>query len=209
MKLELTERDIRLLQLACSALIAFFMIRFWLMPGLEQLQQKKMEAEELADTATQMQTTIDMLPLLEQSIAERGSVLEQVSAIYYEKMENRQVDVLLTGLALEHDLFPVSLSISETRTGIPEPYPYGAAVSGDEAVSEQYIQTALGSMVLRGETENLMAFLDTVADEYPALQIRSLRMNEQVYFNAEWDVVMQPDLYCEIAVYMYDPDVVQ
>ena len=35
MKLELTKNDILLVKLACSALIAFFMIRFLLMPGIE------------------------------------------------------------------------------------------------------------------------------------------------------------------------------
>ena len=39
MKLELTKNDILLVKLACSALIAFFMIRFLLMPGIERLQE--------------------------------------------------------------------------------------------------------------------------------------------------------------------------
>ena len=37
-------------------------------------------------------------------------------------MENREVDSLITGLALKHDLFPVYLNIEDPVAGVPAAY---------------------------------------------------------------------------------------
>ncbi len=286
MKLELTEKDILLLKIACSALIAFFMVRFLLMPGISRYQENKIQGELLDESITKIETAIDNIPLLEQSVQNRLGQLEEVSKPYYERMENREVDELLTGLALKHGLFPVSLSIDGAQAAIPEPYLYvqnqesadsdgadqgmenaasgstgtgedsagmgvdtageapdgagagaeadsageapenartalenaeaaldntggtsdsaGAASQSIQAVSEDYILTAVGHMVLQGDETKLFAFLDDLEDNYPALKLRFLRRDEKLYFDQDWNMVEQPDISCDLAVYMYD-----
>ena len=256
MKLELTEHDIFLLKLAGSELIAFLAIRFLVMPGLSRLQESTLRKEELEQTVSGMQAAIDSIPDLEQQTGERLAVLKEASAPYYQRMENRQVDELLTGLALKYGLFPVSLDIEGAQPSIPEPYLYSVTGSagqaagqgnpaaadsalagsgasdleaeleaglgselsaepgtdwtyGAGAVAQGYMQTAVGRMVLRGDEEKLLGFIDEVESEYPALRLRVLRRDDRLYFDAEWNAVEQPDMSCEMAIYMYDWSVVE
>lgn len=204
MRLELTEHDMILLKLAVSVLIAFLVLRLLLMPQIARLQENRLRSEELAETITVMQDAIDAIPALEQQIADRKKDLEEASSIYYERMENHQVDELLTGLALRHGLFPVSLSIEGAAPGIPEAYLYGVTAGSGKAPSDHYILTASGSMVLRGEEAGLYGFLDDVAVNYPALRLRSLQMNEQVYFDEDWNMIEQPDMSCSVELYMHE-----
>lgn len=247
MKLELTENDVLLLKLACSALIAFLIIRFLLMPGISRLQENMIQSGTLDETISTMEAAIDSIPTLEAAAESRLSQLAEVSKPYYERMENREVDELLTGLALKHGLFPVSLSIDGAKAAIPEPYLYGQTSESAEAgstdtgladadygassdtdladtdlegagstdtgltgagtasaVSENYILTAVGHMVLQGDESKLFALLDDVEDNYPALKLRFLRRDENLYFDADWNLVEQPDMSCDLAVYMYD-----
>lgn len=140
--MRLTDKDIFLLKLMVSVLIVFLMVRFLIMPGIEVYQENQIESRNLDATIEEMQAAIDEIPSLEQEIKERKGELKDISAKYYEGMENRQVDELLTGLALKAGLFPVSLSIGEAQAEIPQAYLYGRlsgetdAAKGSEDDSE-------------------------------------------------------------------------
>ena len=201
MRLELTENDILLLKLAGSVLIAFLVIRFLLMPGIEHYQENIIQRDELTETAEGMQAAIDGIPVLEQEIENSRAKLEEVSSVYYERMENHQVDELLTGLALKHGLFPVSLSIEGAVPKIPAAYLYGVTAGSEKVPSEHYIQTAAGNMVLRGEEAKFFGFLDDVETNYPALRLCKLQMEQQIYFDEDWNIIDQPDMSCALEIY--------
>jgi hypothetical protein len=204
MRLELTENDILLLKLAGSVLIAFLVIRFLLMPGIEHYQENIIQRDELTETAEGMQAAIDGIPVLEQEIKNSRAKLEEVSSVYYERMENHQVDELLTGLALKHGLFPVSLSIEGAVPKIPAAYLYGVTAGSEKVPSEHYIQTAAGNMVLRGEEAKFFGFLDDVETNYPALRLCKLQMEQQIYFDEDWNIIDQPDMSCALEIYMHE-----
>ncbi len=204
MRLELTENDILLLKLAGSVLIAFLVIRFLLMPGIEHYQENIIQRDELTETAEGMQAAIDGIPVLEQEIENSRAKLEEVSSVYYERMENHQVDELLTGLALKHGLFPVSLSIEGAVPKIPAAYLYGVTAGSEKVPSEHYIQTAAGNMVLRGEEAKFFGFLDDVETNYPALRLCKLQMEQQIYFDEDWNIIDQPDMSCALEIYMHE-----
>ena len=200
MRLELTESDILLLRVAGSVLIAFLMIRFLLMPGIEHYQENIIQRDELTE---RMQAAIDGIPVLKQEIENSQKELEEVSSVYYEQMENHQVDELLTGLALKHGLFPVSLSIEGASPKIPEAYLYGITAGSEKVPSEHYIQTAAGNMVLRGEEAKFFGFLNDVETNYPAVRLCKLQMNEKIYLDEDWNIIDQPDMNCGLEVYMH------
>ena len=204
MRLELTENDILLLKLAGSVLIAFLVIRFLLMPGIEHYQENIIQRDELTETAEGMQAAIDGIPVLEQEIENSREELEEVSSVYYERMENHQVDELLTGLALKHGLFPVALSIEGAVPKIPAAYLYGVTAGSEKVPSEHYIQTAAGNMVLRGEEAKFFGFLDDVETNYPALRLCKLQMEQQIYFDEDWNIIDQPDMSCVLEIYMHE-----
>ncbi len=203
MRLELTESDILLLRVAGSVLIAFLMIRFLLMPGIEHYQENIIQRDELTETTERMQAAIDGIPVLKQEIENSQKELEEVSSVYYEQMENHQVDELLTGLALKHGLFPVSLSIEGASPKIPEAYLYGITAGSEKVPSEHYIQTAAGNMVLRGEEAKFFGFLNDVETNYPAVRLCKLQMNEKIYLDEDWNIIDQPDMNCGLEVYMH------
>ncbi len=58
-------------------------------------------------------------PFIEEKIIKQQSELKELSKGYYDLKENQQVDELVTGIILKHNLFPVNLSISEKHPGIP------------------------------------------------------------------------------------------
>ena len=193
-----------LLKLAGSVLIAFLVIRFLLMPGIEHYQENIIQRDELTETAEGMQAAIDGIPVLEQEIKNSRAKLEEVSSVYYERMENHQVDELLTGLALKHGLFPVSLSIEGAVPKIPAAYLYGVTAGSEKVPSEHYIQTAAGNMVLRGEEAKFFGFLDDVETNYPALRLCKLQMEQQIYFDEDWNIIDQPDMSCALEIYMHE-----
>lgn len=209
MKLELTERDIWLLKMALSVLAIFLLVRFGLMPGLERYQELSIENQLLADTVAEKTACIEAVPALEKTVEERLEALSKASGTYYGRLENREIDEILTGAAVNLGLFPVSLSISEAAPGVPSAYLYGEAAPGEETVSRDYIRTANAAMVLRGEEAAVFAFMDAIEETYPAVQVRSVQLENQAYLDGNGNTVEQMNASFSLAVYMCDPGVVE
>ena len=121
MKLELTQKDLFLLKLSLSVLIIFFTIRFAVMPGISRYQENILKRQELRETMAEMQDAIDKTTEKTKLAEEKLEELRQASKDYYEIMENREMDGIITGLALKHGLFPVSLTLEQAAPGIADP----------------------------------------------------------------------------------------
>ena len=204
MKLELTEKDAFLLKLAVSVLIAVLLIRFLIMPELSRRQELRIQLDEAASARQEMEASIASIPSLKETADRFLEELLEDSKPYYDSMENRQVDEILTGLALEMGLFPVSLSIDQAQPEIPGAYLYSALPETGEVFSENYVLTAHGNMVLLGEEGNIYRFLDAVETQYPSLQIRSMDMKKRTYLDADWQAAEQMEVSLTLAVYMCD-----
>lgn len=204
MKLELTEKDVFLLKLAISILIVFMMIRFLIMPQIDRIQEGQIQKEELLLSKEEMEESIASIPSLKQSIETRQGELAKASEDYYDAMENRQVDEVLTGLAVEMGLFPVSQTISQAEPGIPSPYLYSFVPDPVRPASESYVLTARGNMVLRGSESNVFRFMDAIEKNYPAVQVRSVAISDQEYMDADWNVITESEVRFTLAVYMCD-----
>ena len=211
MKPELTESDVFLLKIALSVLIAFVFIQFFIMPGLIKLQDNAMKGDDLEETASSMQTSIGHISHVEKQIEKKQKELEEGSVDFYEKMENREVDELLTGIALKYGLFPSSLSIEEavpTSVNVfleeQEEVSSQAADAQKEPGTGGYMQRAVGRLTLYGDKKGFMSFLSDVEKNYPAILLKSVNVNERAYFDEEWTLEEQFEMNCELAVYMYD-----
>ena len=120
--MELKPGDIVLLKVLACVLILFFMGRFLIFPGLEKHQDLVSAKEDAESTRQEMQFTIDKESTYEEMITAQQENLKKASEGYYDLMANREVDELVTGLVLQHDLFPVSLNIADPVPGVPEAY---------------------------------------------------------------------------------------
>ena len=210
LELELKPSDVILLKLLACVLIIFFAFRFFVFPGIEKHQNLTSQKDTLTYQKEEMQQTISSKAATEQLIEKQKENLAESAEGFYEVMENQQLDELITGLALQHNLFPVSLNISQPVAGVPGAYQSGTTDS-DSANTEsnsfiQYLSTVTVSVTLQGTETQICELIDDVAKNYPGIQIRSLDMQKATYVNANLQAVEQMNCSCEFAVYMYQKE---
>lgn len=129
MNLTLTERDKKLLGLtACLAILAVFGVHL-IRPALAEQEALGGEYEAALQKQQEYQAQIDARAALDDSIAQNEAALKTAGEPYYpDGLETRQMDDIITGLALKNGLFPQSLTLTEAVPG---------AVSAYLAVQEQ------------------------------------------------------------------------
>lgn len=129
MNLTLTERDKRLLGLtACLAILAVFGVHL-IRPALAEHEALGSEYEAALQKQQEYQAQIDARASLDDSIAQNEAALKTAGEPYYpDGLETRQMDDIITGIALKNGLFPQSLTLTEAVPG---------AVSAYLAVQEQ------------------------------------------------------------------------
>lgn len=129
MNLTVTERDKKLLGLtACLAILAVFGVHL-IRPALAEHEALGGEYEAALRKQQEYQAQIDARAALDDSIAQNEAALRTAGEPYYPGgLETRQMDDIITGLALKNGLFPQSLTLTEAVPG---------AVSAYLAVQEQ------------------------------------------------------------------------
>ena len=166
LEMELKSGDIVLLKLLACLLIAFFMIRFLVFPGIEKHQDLQMEKADVTAQKEEMQQTIDNAPNVETKIAEQKVTLKEASDGYYDLLENREVDELITGIVLDHSLFPVYLNISDTVSGVPEAYFLASGGSTTQEVEETQPATAEDELNGTADTQDSDSLGQSTDDSY-------------------------------------------
>lgn len=118
MNLTLTERDKKLLGLtACLAILAVFGVHL-IRPALAEHEALGSEYEAALQKQQEYQAQIDARAALDDSIAQNEAALKTAGEPYYPNgLETRQMDDIITGLALKNGLFPQSLTLTEAVPG--------------------------------------------------------------------------------------------
>lgn len=208
--MNLKPSDITLLKVLVCVVIGFFMLRFLIFPGIEKNQDLSAKRDELEIQQQEMQYIIDSREMTEKKIAQQKENLQTATQGFYERMENRQVDELITGLALKHDLFPVYLNIAEPVAGIPLAYQMVQTTQETQTddlqtngVFIQYVHTNTATMTLQGTEKNIQGFLDDISRNYPGIQVRSFNMQPMTYIDGSMQRVDLMNCSCVLAVYTY------
>ena len=123
MNLTLTERDQKLLGLtACLAILAVFGVHL-IRPALAEQEALGGEYEAALRKQQEYQAQIDARAALDDSIAQNEAALRTAGEPYYpDGLETRQMDDIITGLALKNGLFPQSLTLTEAVPGAVRAY---------------------------------------------------------------------------------------
>ena len=118
MNLTVTERDKKLLGLtACLAILAVFGVHL-IRPALAEHEALKNEYEAALQKQQEYQAQIDARAALDDSIAQNEAALKTAGEPYYpDGLETRQMDDIITGIALKNGLFPQSLTLTEAVPG--------------------------------------------------------------------------------------------
>ena len=210
--MELKPGDVVLLKVLACVLILFFMARFLIFPGMEKHQELVAKKDDLTIEKQDMQYTISSKASTEKEIATQKENLEKAQEGFYDLMENREVDSLITGLALKHDLFPVYLNIEDPVAGVPAAYQLSEASddsSEDSSTEEsqstlpyvQYVNTTTVTITLQGQEAQIRELLDDIAKNYPGIQVRSFDMQSGIYVDSSLQKTEQMNCNCVLAVY--------
>ena len=143
MNLTVTERDKKLLGLtACLAILAVFGVHL-IRPALAEQEALGGEYEAALQGQQEYQAQIDARAALDDSIAQNEAALKTAGEPYYPNgLETRQMDDIITGLALKNGLFPQSLTLTEAVPGAVRAYlavqeqADGSASPADEAADQ-------------------------------------------------------------------------
>lgn len=123
MNLTVTERDKKLLGLtACLAILAVFGVHL-IRPALAEHEALGGEYEAALRKQQEYQAQIDARAALDDSIAQNEAALRTAGEPYYpDSLETRQMDDIITSLALKNGLFPQSLTLTEAVPGAVRAY---------------------------------------------------------------------------------------
>lgn len=123
MNLTVTERDKKLLGLtACLAILAVFGVHL-IRPALAEHEALGGEYEAALRKQQEYQAQIDARAALDDSIAQNEAALRTAGEPHYpDGLETRQMDDIITSLALKNGLFPQSLTLTEAVPGAVRAY---------------------------------------------------------------------------------------
>lgn len=165
MNLTLTERDKKLLGLtACLAILAVFGVHL-IRPALAEQEALGGEYEAALQGQQEYQAQIDARAALDDSIAQNEAALKTAGEPYYPSgLETRQMDDIITGLALKNGLFPQSLTLTEAVPGAVRAYlAVQEQADGSAAPAEDADQT--GEAADAPQTDGSASPADEAADE--------------------------------------------
>ena len=198
MNLTVTERDKRLLGLtACLAILAVFGV-YLIRPALAEHEALGGEYEAALQKQQEYQAQLDARAALDDSIAQNEAALKTAGEPYYPGgLETRQMDDIITGLALKNGLFPQSLTLTEAVPGAVSAYlamqeqadgsaaPAEAADETGEASDAPqtdggvYIGTA--TLSAQGDVSCWLRFLDEVEHSCKGLRVTNFSISDYDY----------------------------
>lgn len=177
--MEIRAKDIVLLKILGCVLIAFFMIRFLIMPGIEKHMELSDQKEEVSIQQQDMQVLISRKDALDAIIANQQSALQGAQSGYYDLLENSDVDALITGIVLKDNLFPVYLEITGTADGVPIPYSLATQNVSDQ--SGEDTATDSGEESSASDTSGTENTTSDTSDSTDAENGENTAQNESAY----------------------------
>ena len=198
MNLTLTERDKKLLGLtACLAVLAVFGVHL-IRPALAEQEALKSEYEAARQEQQEYQAQLDARAALDDSIAQNEAALRTAGEPYYpDGLETRQMDDIITGLALKNGLFPQSLTLTEAVPGAVRAYlAVQEQADGSASPAEAAEQTGdtpdapqtgggvyIGAATLsaQGDVSCWLRFLDEVERSCKGLRVTNFSISDYDY----------------------------
>ncbi len=193
MNMTITESDKKLLSFLAAFLLAVLFIFLVFRP----LADKNKELKREITTTKDQEMAMDMSASLADDMAEKEQntqeKMQKVLQRFYPMLQSQEAENMVTVLMLNHDLQVQNLSVvmSEKPSRLKW-YQYsenGAVVMPEEGMSEAVgneqefgVYTTRITCTAEGDKEDLMALVDDVSMNYPAISILA----------TEWSVIEKP-----------------
>lgn len=229
MTFKLTERDKRLLYIMAFILLAFLLVYFGIMPEADRAASLLDEQAQAQQLLAEQQTKLATVPQKEALKAQLEAQLAEATAGLYPFTPSDRVDDLVTGLLLSHNMTPRALDIQQGAAQTVAPYPFSAyraerleaaleaaGDGGDGGIpGEAALSVALpGSLSVvgvsctaLGSQADLMALLDTLDAQYPAIGVRGFSISrvQEKDPDSETGLRERTELAFSLELYCYDP----
>ena len=193
MNIVVTERDKKLLRLvACLAIIVIFGM-YLIRPAMENHETLQNEYDAAEQKQQEYQTQIAALATIDDIIAQNEAALNTASEKYYKSdLETRQMDDIITGIALENGLFPQSLTLTEAAPGAVSAYlteqeaaqTDGSADTSSDAESADSTDDSTddtSATLAQGAVTQWLNFLDEVEHRYKGLRVTNFSIADYDY----------------------------
>ena len=192
MNIVVTERDKKLLRLvACLAIIVIFGM-YLIRPAMEKHETLQNEYDAAEQKQQEYQTQIAALATIDDIIAQNEAALNTASEKYYKSdLETRQMDDIITGIALENGLFPQSLTLTEAAPGAVSAYlTEQEADSTDDSTDDtsatliqpvNYVYIGTATISAQGAVTQWLNFLDEVEHRYKGLRVTNFSIADYDY----------------------------
>ena len=224
MNIVVTERDKRLLRLvACLAILAIFG-QYMIRPAITRREILQDEYDTAEQKQQEYQMQIATLATIDEIIAQNQAALDTASEQYYKgDMETRQMDDIITGIALENGLFPQTLTLTEAAPGSVAAYladetqtdaPAAPADSTDASGTDidsadaaayepaNYIYIGTATISAQGEVTQWLNFLDEVHRKYKGLRVTNFSITDFNYIQNNTQAVSTKLITGTLEIYM-------
>ena len=188
----MTKREKKLLGAALAALALVFAVQYLILPALEEKAALQDQLQSLTRNRETYDSRLHALTYLDEAIAAHQQELDALSASYSPCLSTEEMDSVITGLLLNHDLFPITLTLQVGKSGAAAPYlkedkatkysydgmSLDALVSKPDVTVEEITQKGadffyIGSahLTASGAPEAWLSLLDTVSACHPDLRV--------------------------------------
>lgn len=201
MTVSMTERDKKLLMLVGCAVVVAVCLQYLILPALESRQELELELEAAMIQQQQWEQQLLVLDYIDGAIADNEESRRAGSAPYYGALETREMDDIITGLALSHELFPQALTLTEAVPGAVPDY-LGAPPDSQETAVQGYVYIGRASLEVQGSEDSWRQLLDDVLENYPGLRITAFEIEEVTYIEGSSRTVNTNRITCAMDIYM-------
>lgn len=236
MEFTASAKDKKLLYVVFVFAFAILYLRFLFVPGMSALKSARADLAEAENARAEMQQTLLLAPGYAANKEAALSGLQQASTAYYPLLSSGELDTLVTGLELSHDLEPLTLTIGTPAVQALPGYTAGSLAGhsavfnpvdtvqpGDNlllsgfaadtsAVTEAaagYFRTVSVQLTCSGENADFLSLLDDLAADYPTIHIDSFSISDRPYANADGEAVESSSFSVSLSIFLCDKGGIQ
>lgn len=206
---ELTPRDRRLLARAAWIAAAALFLCLFLLPTWRRHSRAEAALAEARAAQEEILRQLETAPA-EEAPAEEA--LPGAAEGFYPFLRSDEVDELVTGLLLAHNLTPLTLTLTEQDPALLAGYPQGS-LAGQTALPDgsgeelrRCLRTVAATSTAWGSWEDCLALLDDLAANSPALRLTALELDDNIPDPQHREEFAEPGcrLALSLEVYLYD-----
>lgn len=190
MNMTITESDRRLLSILAALILAIAFVLLVFRPIMQRNEQLQKEISQVKEQENAMNIAASLSEDMIRQEQDAKDALDEILVCFYPMLQSQEAENMLTVLMLNHSLQiqNMSITVEETPSTL-QWYQYSRNASQQTSAEVQSSDTAtadnFGIYTIRltcsaeGSRENLMALVDDISVNYPAISILS----------TEWSVV--------------------